>query len=150
MLSILTILVKFLFSRTGIALLSTIFIWGELTFFKIETEILQNKIISLKQQIKQKQATIDNLNSQLKVIQSQLTACYSTYNSYRQTCEQVIRERDSLITKLTKLKTTIYKLEHTNKVLKNQTIKVEVNPSDEVSNVLQFKDFISNNSSTAK
>jgi len=137
-------LLKLLFSRTGIALLSSLFIWAELTYFKVKTEYLQNKIITLKSEIKQKQTLINNLNSQIKLIQAQLSSCYSTYESYKQSCEKILRERDNLITKLAKLKSTVHRLEHTNKILRNQIIKVEVNPTDEVSNVLQFKNIYDN------
>jgi precorrin-6B methylase 2 len=65
------------------------------------------------------------------------------YDNYKKTCEDVLTERDKLVSKLMKLKTTVHKLEHVNKILKNQIIEVEINPNDEVSKVLQFR---SNNS----
>jgi len=133
------VLISLLTSRISISLVAVAIVYVQLTYFKLKLEYYTQKIHNLKSQVSYLKSENQDLKSRLEYIKSKLSACEISKENLENTIDKLVKEKDLLISRIVKLHQSNLKLKRYRKVnITNTTIKVEVNPDDEVTKVFNL------------
>jgi len=129
-------ILSFLTNRLSITLFFLSFSYLQINYLKIKVSYYKHKLDKYEKNIKKLQKKLKELENENKFLHAKLSACELSNNDLKLKIDILIKQKDDLVSKIIKLKQENTKLKKYKMLnITNTSIKIEVNPDDEISKV---------------